>query len=51
MVTNGKGPYRISHCAPGNAYILETLEGSEEFDRAVNGKYLKKYHHSVWVNA
>ena len=47
---NWKGPYRISHCAPSNAYILETLEGREEFDRAINGKYLKKYYPSVWVN-
>jgi hypothetical protein len=36
-----KGPYRINRCAPGNAYILETLEG-EEFSRALNGKYLKR---------
>ena len=24
---NWEGPYRIKHCAPGNAYILETLGG------------------------
>jgi hypothetical protein len=36
-----EGPYRINWCAPGNAYILETLEG-EEFPRALNGKYLNK---------
>jgi len=39
---NWEGPYRISRSAPGNAYILETLEGVE-FPRALNGKYLKKY--------
>ena len=43
---NWEGPYRISRCAPGNAYILETLEG-----RVINGKYLKKYYPSIWVNA
>ena len=48
---NWEGPYRISRCAPDNAYILEMLEGREEFDRAINGKYLKKYYPSVWVNA
>jgi len=37
---NWEGPYRISQSAPGNAYILETLEGVE-FPRALNGKYLK----------
>jgi hypothetical protein len=34
---------------PGNAYILETLEGEKEFDRAINGKFLKKYYHSIWL--
>ena len=47
---NQEGPYRIKHCAPGNAYILKMLEGEEEFDRAINGKYLKKYYPSVWTN-
>ena len=47
---NWEGPYRIKRCVPGNAYILETLEGEEEFDRAVNGKFLKKYYPSVWIN-
>ena len=45
-----EGPYKISRCVPGNAYILETLEG-EEFFSALNGKYLKKYYPSVWVDA
>ena len=47
---NQEGPYRIKRCAPGNAYILETLEGEGEFDRAINGKFLKKYYPSVWIN-
>jgi hypothetical protein len=45
-----EGPFRINRCALGNAYILETLEG-EEFPRALNVKYLKKYHPSIWVDA
>ena len=48
---NWEGPYRISRCAASNSYILEMIEGREEFDRAINGKYLKKYYPSVWVNA
>ena len=48
---NWKGPYRIKRCAPGNAYILETLGGEEEFSRAINEKYLKKYYPSVWINS
>jgi len=47
---NWEGPYRISRSAPGNAYILETLEGVE-FPKALNGKYLKKYYPSIWVDA
>ena len=47
---NWEGPYRIKRCAPGNAYNLKTLEGEEEFDRALNGKFLKKYYPSVWIN-
>ena len=47
---NWEGPYRIKHGAPGNAYILEALRGEEEFDRVINGKYLKKYYPSVWIN-
>ena len=42
--------YGDNTCVPGNAYILETLEG-EEYSRTLNGKYLKKYYPSVWVDA
>ena len=48
--TTWEGSYKISRWIPSNAYILETLEG-EEFSRALNGKYLKKYYPSVWVDA
>ena len=47
---NWEGPYRIKSCAPGNAYVLETLGGGEEFGRVINEKYLKKYYPSVWIN-
>ena len=46
---NWEGPYRITRSAPGNAYFYETLEG-EEFFRAINGKFFKKYYPSVWVD-
>jgi hypothetical protein len=45
-----EGPFRINRYVPSNAYILETLEG-EEYSKALNGKYLKKYYPSVWVDA
>ena len=32
---NWEGPYRIKHCAPGNAYILETLREEKEFGRTI----------------
>jgi len=47
---NWEGPYRINRSAPGNAYILETLEGVE-FPRELNGKYLKIYYPIIWVDA
>ena len=47
---NWEGPYRVNQCALGNAYILETLEG-EKFPKALNGKYLKKYYPSLWIDA
>src|SRR5688572_20672770 len=45
-----EGSYKIGRCALGNAYILETIEG-EEFTRALNGRYLKRYFPSIWVGA
>ena len=44
------GSFRINRCVLGNPYILEMLEG-EEFSKAFNGKYLKKYYPSVWADA
>ena len=45
-----EGPYRVCGIVRGNAYFLETLQG-EHFQRAINGKYLKKYFPSVWQYA
>ena len=45
-----EGPFKVNWCVPGNAYVLETLEG-EEFSRSLNWKYLKKYYPSIWVDA
>ena len=45
-----EGPFHVNRYVPGNAYILETLEG-EELGRALNGKYLKRYYPSIWVDA
>jgi hypothetical protein len=39
---NWHGPYRIDQVLPGNAYMLEELDGVK-FPVAVNGQHLKKY--------
>jgi len=44
------GPYRVIRVTGGNSYMLKTLEG-ERFPKAFNGKYLKKYHLSIWTGA
>jgi hypothetical protein len=41
------GPYRIDQVLPGNAYMLEELDGVI-FPVAVNGQHLKKYFPSMW---
>jgi hypothetical protein len=44
---NWHGPYRIDQVLPGNAYMLEELDGVK-FLVAVNGQHLKKYFPSMW---
>jgi hypothetical protein len=48
---NWDGPYQIKRCVRDNAYILEMLEGEDEFESAINRKFLKKYYPSTWINA
>jgi hypothetical protein len=44
------GPMRVVKIVPGNAYLLENLEG-QQLAKAINGKYLKRYYPSVWQEA
>jgi hypothetical protein len=44
---NWHGPYRVDQALPGNAYMLEELDGIK-FSVAVNGQHLKKYFPSMW---
>jgi hypothetical protein len=44
---NWHGPYRVDQVVPGNAYMLEGLDGVK-FPVAVNGQHLKKYFPSMW---
>jgi hypothetical protein len=48
--SNWEGPYRVTSVMPGNAYFIETLEG-RSLAEALNIKYLKNYHLSVWQGA
>jgi hypothetical protein len=45
-----EGPYQISQCLPGNAYVIETLKG-QKLPKEINGKYLKKYFPNVWIGS
>ena len=50
LLVDAAAGHRVISFMDGNAYILETLEGIE-FPKALNGKYLKKYYPSIWVDA
>jgi uncharacterized protein YktA (UPF0223 family) len=45
-----EGPNKVVGMVPGGAYFVETLEG-RRLSKALNGKYLKQYHPSVWQEA
>nr|QBA09453.1 ty3-gypsy sub-class retrotransposonable element polyprotein [Oryza sativa Japonica Group] len=47
---NWERPFQIHKVVSKGAYMLHGLDG-EVYGRALNGKYLKKYYPSVWVNA
>nr|CBG76268.1 OO_Ba0005L10-OO_Ba0081K17.19 [Oryza officinalis] len=47
---NWEGPFQIHRCVPHNAYLLKGLDG-EIYGRALNGKYLKRYYPSVWIDS
>ena len=47
---NSEGPFRIYKSVSKGAYMLQGLD-REVFGRALNGKYLKKYYPSVWINS
>jgi hypothetical protein len=42
-----EGPYKVIRIIRGNSYLVETLDG-QALNKALNGKYLKKYFASVW---
>jgi hypothetical protein len=44
---NWEGPYRIEEVVLRNSYMVQSIH-STSLLRAINEKYLKKYHPSVW---
>jgi hypothetical protein len=45
-----EGPYKVKHVMSGNAYLLQTLQG-KDLPKALNGRFLKQYHPSMWQDA
>jgi hypothetical protein len=45
-----EGPYKVVKVCSGNSYMVETLQG-QRLPRALNGRYLKIFHPSVWQDA
>ena len=44
---NLEGPFKVYQVLSGNAYWLSSLKG-DPHKRFINGKYLKKYFHTMW---
>jgi hypothetical protein len=40
-------PYRVTQVMSGNTYLLQTLQG-KDFPKALNDRFLKLYHPSMW---
>jgi hypothetical protein len=45
-----EGPYKITQVISGNTYMLQTLQG-EDLPKALNMRFLKQYHPTVWQDA
>jgi hypothetical protein len=42
-----EGPYRVTQVMSSNAYLFQTLKG-KDLPKALNGRFLKQYHPSMW---
>jgi hypothetical protein len=42
-----EGPYKVTQVMFGNTYLLQTLQG-KDLSKALNGRFLKQYHPSMW---
>ena len=45
-----EGPFKIAKIVAGNAYMLESIQGTR-LPRVLNGRHLKAYYPSVWQDA
>jgi hypothetical protein len=45
-----EGPHRVTQVMSGNVYLLQTLQG-KALPKALNERFLKQYHPSMWQDA
>jgi hypothetical protein len=45
-----EGTYKVKQVMSGNTYLLQTLQG-KDLPKALNGRFLKQYHPSMWQDA
>jgi hypothetical protein len=45
-----EGPYKVVKICSENSYMVETLQG-QRLPKALNGRYMKKFHPSIWQDA
>jgi hypothetical protein len=45
-----EGPYKVTEVISGNVYLLQTLQGKDLL-KALNERFLKQYHPSMWQDA
>jgi hypothetical protein len=45
-----EGPYKVKQVMSVNAYLLQTLQ-DKDLPKALNGRFLKQYHPSMWQDA
>jgi hypothetical protein len=43
-----EGPFKVIRIVPGNSYFVESLLEGQSLPKALNGKYLKQFHPSIW---
>jgi hypothetical protein len=50
MIAKLERSIQVKQVISGNAYLLQTLQG-KGLPKALNGRFLKQYHPSMWQDA